>query len=71
MTQTATQQAVTQPEMTLASSDLSLTPAAREKMAELFSQVDDADLQAIRVFVSGGGLPTAYNRRRLKPVHHA
>jgi iron-sulfur cluster insertion protein len=55
MTQTATQQAVTQPEMTLASTDLSLTPAALEKMAELFSQVDDADLQAIRVFVSGGG----------------
>jgi iron-sulfur cluster insertion protein len=55
MTQTATQQAVTQPEMTLAATDLSLTPAAREKMAELFSQVDDADLQAIRVFVSGGG----------------
>jgi iron-sulfur cluster insertion protein len=41
--------------MTLASTDLSLTPAAREKMAELFSQVDDAELQAIRVFVSGGG----------------
>jgi iron-sulfur cluster insertion protein len=55
MTQTATQQAVTQPDMTLAATDLSLTPAAREKMAELFSQVDDADLQAIRVFVSGGG----------------
>jgi iron-sulfur cluster insertion protein len=55
MTQTATQQAVTQPDMTLAAADLSLTPAAREKMSELFSQVDDADLQAIRVFVSGGG----------------
>jgi iron-sulfur cluster insertion protein len=55
MTQTATQQAVTQPEMMLAATDLSLTPAAQEKMAELFSQVDDAELQAIRVFVSGGG----------------
>jgi iron-sulfur cluster insertion protein len=55
MTQTATQQAVTQEDMTLAATDLSLTPAAREKMAELFGQVDDADLQAIRVFVSGGG----------------
>ena len=48
-------QAATQSEMTLAATDLSLTLAAREKMAELFSQVDDADLQAIRVFVSGGG----------------
>ena len=44
MTQTATQQAVTQVDMTLSATDLSLTPAARDKMAELFSQVDDADL---------------------------
>jgi iron-sulfur cluster insertion protein len=55
MTQTATEQAVTSMDMMLAASDLSLTPAAREKMAELFSQVDDDALQAIRVFVSGGG----------------
>ena len=48
-------QATTQLDMTLADTDLNLTPAAREKMSELFSQVDDADLQAIRVFVSGGG----------------
>ena len=54
MTQAATQ-AATQSEMTLTATDLSLTLAAREKMVELFSQVDDADLQAIRVFVSGGG----------------
>lgn len=55
MTQTATEQAVTQSNMMLAATDLSLTPAAREKMSELFSQVDDDALQAIRVFVSGGG----------------
>jgi iron-sulfur cluster insertion protein len=41
--------------MTLSESDVSLTPAARAKMTELFSQVEDDDLQAIRVFVSGGG----------------
>ena len=39
----------------LTETDLSLTAAAREKMLELFSQVEDDDLQAIRVFVSGGG----------------
>ena len=41
--------------MALSESDVSLTPAARAKMAELFTQVEDDDLQAIRVFVSGGG----------------
>jgi iron-sulfur cluster insertion protein len=41
--------------MTLNEGDLSLTATAREKMLELFSQVEDDDLQAIRVFVSGGG----------------
>jgi len=55
MMQTATEQAVTQTGMALAATDLSLTQAAREKMAELFGQVDDDALQAIRVFVSGGG----------------
>jgi iron-sulfur cluster insertion protein len=55
MTETATEQVLTQTDMALAATDLSLTPAAREKMAELFSQVDDDALQAIRVFVSGGG----------------
>jgi iron-sulfur cluster insertion protein len=39
----------------LAESDLALTAAAREKMLELFSQVEDDELKAIRVFVSGGG----------------
>jgi iron-sulfur cluster insertion protein len=55
MTQTSTEQTVTQTDMALAATDLSLTSAARDKMAELFSQVDDEALQAIRVFVSGGG----------------
>ena len=55
MTQAATEQAITPSELTLAAADLSLTAAAREKMSELFSQVDDAGLEAIRVFVSGGG----------------
>ena len=41
--------------MNLAETDLALTAAAREKMLELFSQVEDDDLKAIRVFVSGGG----------------
>ena len=35
--------------------DLALTAAAREKMLELFNQVEDDELKAIRVFVSGGG----------------
>ncbi len=38
----------------LADSDVSLTPAARQKMAELFKGVDEG-LEAIRVFVAGGG----------------
>ncbi len=41
--------------MSLSEQDLCLTAAAREKMLELFRQVEDDDLQAIRVFVSGGG----------------
>ncbi len=39
----------------LTENDLALTAAAREKMLELFSQVEDDELKAIRVFVSGGG----------------
>ena len=38
----------------LGESDIRLTPAANEKMAELFNDIDE-DLDAIRVFVSGGG----------------
>ena len=39
----------------LADTALRLTAAAREKMLELFNQVEDDELKAIRVFVSGGG----------------
>lgn len=39
----------------LTDSELALTATAREKMLELFNQVEDDDLKAIRVFVSGGG----------------
>ena len=35
--------------------DLALTEAARGKMRELFSQIEDDDMKAIRVFVNGGG----------------
>jgi iron-sulfur cluster insertion protein len=48
-------QAATTFTMDLAETDVSLTAAARVKMQELFSQVEDDDLKAIRVFVSGGG----------------
>ena len=41
--------------MGLQETDLALTAAAREKMAELITQAEDDDLKAIRVFVSGGG----------------
>lgn len=34
--------------------DVTLTPAAEAKMAELFTDTDDG-LEAIRIFVSGGG----------------
>lgn len=39
----------------LGASELALTATAREKMLELFNQVEDDELKAIRVFVSGGG----------------
>ncbi len=35
--------------------DVTLTPAAKVKMSELFKDVEDDDIRAIRVFVSGGG----------------
>ena len=41
--------------MQLKESDVALTSAAREKMIELFKQVEGEELKAIRVFVSGGG----------------
>jgi len=39
----------------LAASDLALTVTASEKMLELLNQVEDDEIKAIRVFVSGGG----------------
>jgi len=39
----------------LTDEDVSVTPAARAKMAELMAQVDSDEVEAIRVFVSGGG----------------
>ena len=38
----------------LTAEDVLLTPAAQAKMAELLADVDD-DIEAVRVFVSGGG----------------
>ncbi|MDJ0871271.1 MAG: iron-sulfur cluster assembly accessory protein [Gammaproteobacteria bacterium] len=39
----------------LGGADIQLTPAAREQMAALLNQVDDQDIEAVRVFVTGGG----------------
>ena len=39
----------------LVANELALTAAARGKMRELFTQIEDDDMKAIRVFVSGGG----------------
>jgi iron-sulfur cluster insertion protein len=39
----------------LVANELALTAAAREKMLELITQIEDDDMKAIRVFVSGGG----------------
>jgi len=38
----------------LSEKEVNLTPLAEEKMAELFGQADD-DIEAIRIYVSGGG----------------
>lgn len=35
--------------------EINITPTAREQLARLFTQVDDDDIEAIRIFVSGGG----------------
>jgi len=48
-------QAVIDYSTNLAANELALTAAAREKMRELFTQIEDDDMKAIRVFVSGGG----------------
>ena len=35
--------------------DMRMTPKAREQMAALLGQVEDEDIEAVRVFVTGGG----------------
>ena len=40
---------------TLDSSEVSVTPTAHEQLARLFGEVEDDDVEAIRIFVSGGG----------------
>ena len=39
----------------LGESDIKITPAAHEQLVKLFGQVDDDGVEAIRIFVSGGG----------------
>ena len=35
--------------------DINITPAASEQMAKLFKDIEDDDIEAIRVYVAGGG----------------
>jgi iron-sulfur cluster insertion protein len=39
----------------LTGAQLSLTPAALEKMKELMADIEDDEVEAVRVFVTGGG----------------
>ena len=39
----------------VAESDISLTPAARRQLADLCEQVDDDEVEAVRIYVTGGG----------------
>jgi len=36
-------------------SDLTITDEARNQLANLYAQIDDDDLEAVRIYVSGGG----------------
>ena len=36
-------------------SEVAITDAAKQQLRALFSQVDDDDVEAVRIFVSGGG----------------
>lgn len=40
---------------TLQGSDVNVTPAAHEQLVRLFGEVEDDEIEAIRIFVSGGG----------------
>ncbi|MCB1864118.1 MAG: iron-sulfur cluster assembly accessory protein [Chromatiales bacterium] len=42
-------------ETRLGDEDIAITPAAADKLAELFREVDDGDIEAVRIFVTGGG----------------
>lgn len=35
--------------------DVIITPAANEQLSKLFNDIDDNDIEAIRVYVAGGG----------------
>lgn len=39
----------------VAEGDISLTPAARRQLTELCGQVDDDEVEAVRIYVTGGG----------------
>ena len=39
----------------LLESDLTITPEAREQLGNLYAQIDDDDIEAVRLYVSGGG----------------
>jgi iron-sulfur cluster insertion protein len=40
---------------TIGAQDVKVTDTAREQLAKLLAEVDDEDIEAIRIFVSGGG----------------
>ena len=40
---------------TVSDSDLIITSEAREQLTQLWKQIDDDTIEAIRIFVSGGG----------------
>lgn len=40
---------------TLSAADMVITDAAREQFVKLFKEVDQDEIEAIRIFVSGGG----------------
>lgn len=40
---------------TISDAEIRITSVAAEQMAKLYSQVDDDDITAIRIFIAGGG----------------
>jgi iron-sulfur cluster insertion protein len=40
---------------TLTPEEITITAAAREQLAGLFQQVEDEDIEAVRIYVAGGG----------------